>query len=370
VKIVLLSSVYITSCCALLPVTVNTSSQRHSSISIVHQKAAEDGLFENDEVLNIKLTGYISELLNDRADVSKYHPLTVSYKAKDSSKISIPAEAKTRGHFRKKRMNCAYPPLLLHFLKSEPIKSSVFKHQNKLKLVMPCKGDEYVIREWLVYKLYNLVTDKSFRARLVRVELDDTQKKKKTAPFYGILLEDEEQMTKRNNSVVINKKMMRMDQTESVSFLKMAVFEYLVGNTDWSVQYLQNITLLAKDANDVPTAVPYDFDLAGLVNAPYALPAEELKMTSVRERRYRGYCITDIKKFEEIVVFYNRLKNKIYSLYTQCPLPDAKYVKASLQYFDEFYKTINDGKALQKEFSYPCDKSGTGDVIIKGLKKN
>ncbi|MCW3110337.1 MAG: hypothetical protein JWQ09_4843, partial [Segetibacter sp.] len=246
---------------------------------------------------------------------------------------------------------------------------SVFKDLSKLKLVMPCQGDEYILREWMVYRLYNLVTSKSFKARLVRVKLDDVRKKKNTTPFYGILLEEEEQMAKRNHSVLLDRKMIKPEQTEVKNFLTMAVFEYLIGNTDWSVQYQQNVKLLLEDSGAIPMTVPYDFDHAGLVNAPYAKPAEELQMYSVLDRRYRGYCITDMKEFKEVISIYKQLKKDIYRLYTDCPLLDAKYIKATKKYFDEFYETINNSKAMQKEFSYPCDKSGTGNVVIKGLRK-
>jgi hypothetical protein len=93
-------------------------------------------------------------------------------------------------------------------------------------------------------------------------------------------------------------------------------------------------------------------------------------MNSVRERRYRGYCIPDMKAFDNIVALFNSLRTDIYKLYTDCPLLDIKYVKATIQYFDEFYQTINNPTALQKEFSYPCNKNGTGNVVIKGLKND
>ena len=119
-----------------------------------------------------------------------------------------------------------------------------------------------------------------------------------------------------------------------------------------------------------PVAVPYDFDHAGLVNAPYAKPAEELFMNSVRERRYRGYCVEDMKKFEPVFTFYNKIKNDIYLLYTNCNLLDEKYKNATLKYLDEFYTTINDPNKIKKAFGYPCDKKGTGNVVIKGLKED
>ena len=318
--------------------------------------------------LKLTLSGNINNLLNDRGDNPHYHPMIVSYTNKSGKEFIIQAEAKTRGHFRKMRANCFYPPLLLHFFKSDSLQSSVFKNQEKLKLVMPCRDDKYVVYEWLAYKLYNIITPKSFRARLVSITLADNRKKP-ASPFYGILLESERQMAERNNQIVINREM-KPENTQQDDFLKMAVFEYLIGNTDWSVQYLQNIKLVADDSLSSPSAVPYDFDHAGIVDAPYAQPAEELKMNSVRERRYRGYCMQDIKAFDSVIAFYDRLRPSIYDLYENCSLLDAEYLKATIKYLDDFYAIINNPATFKKEFSYPCDKNGTGNVVLKGLRED
>ncbi len=339
-----------------------------TAISAQTKPGSVEGLFDNDSVLHMTLSGNLRDLMTDRADNPQNHTVVISYNEQDGKELSITAEAKTRGHFRRTMGSCTYPPLLLQFAKNDTLSSSIFKEQNKLKLVMPCVGDDYVIREWLVYKIYNLVTPKSFRARLVSVELYDTKKKKSTSPFYGILLEEDKQMAKRNENVLV-KRQLKPEQTDPAAFLKMAVFEYLVGNTDWSVQY-QNIKLVATDSLAVPTPVPYDFDHAGLVSPPYAKPAEELQMNSVRDRRYRGYCMQNMQQFDDVIALYNQLKPAIYKLYTDCTLLDPKYVKSSIKYFDEFYETINDPAKLKKEFGYPCNKNGTGNVVIKGLRED
>jgi hypothetical protein len=336
------------------------------SISAQTAKSSGASLFNNDSVLKITLRADLRDLMTDR-DNPKNHPVVISYNQADGKEYSISAEARTRGHFRRTMGDCTYPPLLLQFSKGDTLSSSIFKEQERLKLVMPCVGDDYVVREWLVYRIYNLVTTKSFRARLVAVELYDTKKKKSSSPFYGILLEEERQMARRNKDILI-KQQLRPEQTDSMAFLKMAVFEYLIGNTDWSVQY-QNIKLVARDSTTTPTAVPYDFDHAGLVSPPYAKPAEELRMNSVRDRRYRGYCMPDMKQFDAVIALYNKLKPDIYKLYTDCTLLDAKYIKSTLKYFDAFYEIINDPTTLKKEFGYPCDKNGTGNVVIKGLRE-
>jgi len=329
----------------------------------------QKGLFESNEVLNIKIAGNVNDLVNDRSEKSQYHPLSFSYFKQDNSEISMPVKIKTRGHFRKNKANCTWPPLLINFTRKDIATGSLFEGQDKLKLVMPCRGDEYVIHEWLLYKLYNLVTPKSFRSRLVKVTMEDMIKRKQSS-FYGILLEDDEQMARRNKTVVVARKMLNPLNTEPDAFLRMAVFQYMIGNTDWSVQFQQNISLLAKDSLGIPTTVPYDFDHAGMVNAPYAQPAEELEMRSVTERRYRGYCIAEMKTYEPVISLFNSLKKDFYAVYTGCPLLNEKQIRAATRYLDDFYSTINNPKSLKAAFGYPCDKHGTGNVIIKGLKKS
>ena len=328
----------------------------------------EQGLFDSEEILEITLGGNLSKLLKDKTKDPKKYPLTLSY-TEANNKVSIPVEAKTRGNFRRLIGNCAYLPLKIYFPETNVAKKTIFRDQEKMKLVMPCRGEKYVVHEYLVYKLYNLVTPKSFKARLVKVKIDNQQKKKQKSAVYGILLEEEPQMAKRNEMVAVERKL-RPIQVQGTPFLNMAVFEYLIGNTDWSVQYLQNIKLLAADSLSKPYAVPYDFDHAGIVSVPYAKPADALNLRTIKERRYRGYCLKDLSKFEATIAFYNELKPAIYRVYQDCDLLDEKYKANTLKYLDEFYETINNPEKWQKDFAYPCDPRGTGNVVIQGLQRN
>jgi len=328
------------------------------------------GIFDRQDVLTLELSGNVRQLVKDRGDDSKYQPFTLSFQTEDSTLVSLPIEIKTRGHFRKSMANCTYPPLLLHFKNQTTGHRSIFSQQNKLKLVTPCAGEKYVVREYVVYKLYSLITPKSFRARLVKVIYNDSVTNKKSKPLFGILLEEEDQMAARNNAMIIKGKKLRPEQTVEEDFLQMAVFEYLIGNTDWSVQYYQNIKLIAGDSLQAPSPVPYDFDHAGIVGAPYAHPAEELLLNSTTERRYRGYCMSSIASFAPTVTHFNQLKKEIYEVYTNNPLLESSYVKSTTRFLDEFFETINNPKSLKSEFGYPCNKDGTGNVVIQGLKKN
>ncbi len=262
---------------------------------------AQSRLFENNDLLHFKLTGKLTELFNDRKENISYHPLLLQYMEKDSNLLSIPVMAEARGHFRRLRVNCKMPPLLLNFPKGKRIKNSVFEKQSKLKLVVPCQGDEFVIREWLVYKLYNIITEKSFKAKLVQVDFEDSSMRRKTETHYCILLEDDKKLAERNNAFVWKRKMLDMRDIDNEEFKKMAVFQFMVGNTDWGILYLQNIVLITKDSTIAPFAVPYDFDHAGIVDAPYAGPAPELEIASDRVRLYRGFCETDKSNFTQHV---------------------------------------------------------------------
>ncbi len=327
-------------------------------------------LFTRDDVLEITLNGDVSGLMKDRGEDPQYHTFKLSYKDSNSALVEVPLQIKVRGHFRKLKQNCNYPPLLLNFSK-ETSSNSIFKDQDKIKLVTPCRDEKYVVREYMVYKMYNRITPKSFRVRLVKFDfVYDDPKAKDIEPLYGILIEEEDQMAKRNNSISVETQLVRPQQTHRDDFLNMAVFEYLIGNTDWSVQYRQNVKLIAQDSLSIPFTVPYDFDHAGIVAAPYALPAPELLLSSTRERRYRGYCIQDMNQFADVITRFNDRKDDFYKVYSGNTLLEENYLKSTVKFLDDFYKTINDPKRLKSEFQYPCRSDGTGNVVIQGLKKN
>jgi hypothetical protein len=325
-------------------------------------------LFKSEEILDLKLSGDTKTLFNNRTENGTYHSMTISYTDEQGQEVAIPLKVKTRGHFRLMSGNCFYPPLRLNFARKKTPEGSLFAGQDKLKLVTPCRGEEFVVQEYLVYKLYNLITEKSFKARLVRVVYEDTKRTKLTDPLYGIILEDQDQMAARNNTKIVKVNGIRPNKTAPEYFLPVAVFEYMIGNTDWSTQYRHNIKILRDDSNAMLIPVPYDFDHAGIVQTPYAKPSPALKLSSVRQRRYRGYCVEDMSVFEPVIARFNELKEAFYKVYSDCPMLKERYVRQTLRYLDDFYETINDPKEMEKAFSYPCLDGGTGNVVIKGLR--
>ena len=327
-----------------------------------------NALFEDTSLLHLKLYANFHNVQKDRSDNPSYHYALLTYKNNDSNETSIPVKIKARGNFRKDRSNCIFPPLYLNFPKHGGDSTGLFKQQQRLKLVTHCQGDQYVIHEWLVYKLYNLLTPKSFLARLVKVDYMDSASHLKPDSHYGILIENEDEMAKRNGSVIIKRKLVESQATKHEEYLIMTIFEYMIGNTDWSIPFLHNIRLISKDSTKVPyTTVAYDFDYSGIVGAPYAQPPEELDLKSVQERLYRGYCLpyTD---FDETVKLFDSLKTSIYETYTKCNLLQPRYVKQTVAYLDDFYNVINNKKLRLIEFGKPCSPEGKQNVLIKGLK--
>lgn len=329
--------------------------------------AQSENLFDKSEILHISLNGELLELLNNRTGKAEYYHITLSYQKEDSSIVDIPIRSRTRGNFRRMKDNCVFPPLYLNF--SDKHENGIFSSLDRIKLVMPCKEDKYVLREYHVYKLYNLISPKSFRARLVSITLNDPGlRPRERGPFYGLLLEEEERMAERNHMVPLKQQLVRPEQTVREDFLKMAVFEYLIGNTDWSVQYRQNVKLITADSSGKIYTVPYDFDHAGIVGAPYAKPAPELKLATIKDRRYRGYCIENMAYYDDVIAHYNELKESIYAVYTESDLLDPRYVKSTVKYLDGFFKVLDNPRTFKREFQYPCNPGGTGNVVIKGLK--
>lgn len=324
-------------------------------------------LFNSGEILDIRLEGDIETLLKDRGEDPSYHILKLHVQ-NVASEESLDLRVRVRGNFRRLKENCNTPPLKFNFKQHEVPEHSLFAGQPELKLVVPCEGEQYVIREYLAYKLYNLFTDYSFRVRLVRLTYYDTGNNQISNPEYGFLIEDKEVLASRSQASLVERLSMRPEVVNQEAFLRMSVFAYMIGNTDWSIQYLHNIELLFLTDENIYVAVPYDFDLVGFVSSPYAKPAEALRLRSVRERVFRGYCLDNLSVLNPTFKQFQELKPEIYKTITENTLLEESYIKFVVEYFDDFYDILNDAKKTSRAFSYPCNKYGTGNVVISGMQ--
>jgi hypothetical protein len=342
-----------------------------TSVSAAYQKEVQpkqyQGLFDSDEIIDIRLEGDIRALMNDWGEEPSYHFMKIHYQSMGIEETQG-LRVRARGNFRRLRENCDTPPLRFNFSRHEVPEHSIFAGQRNLKLVVPCKGEEYVIREYLAYKIYNLLTDYSFRVRPVRLTYHDSSNNRTSNPQFAFLIEHKNSLATRSNAALVERINLRPEIVDREAFLRMSVFAYMTGNTDWSVQYLHNIDMLFLHDDKVYVAVPYDFDLVGLVSAPYAKPAEALRLRSVRDRVYRGYCLEDLTEFNTTFEQFRELRPEIYKLLTENTLLSESYIQFATRYLDDFYNTLNDPKKVSRVFSYPCKSYGTGNIVIRGLR--
>ena len=225
----------------------------------------------------------------------------------------------------------------------------------KLKLVCGCsttsEEERLALKEYLVYKLYTQFTEMSFRVRLAHITYEDSKGKRKPFTQYGFFIEDVDVMAKRNGCKEVNKTAFTQNNTHREQMTLVEIFEYMIGNTDWSVSNYHNMKLIRKrDAeNSPPFAVPYDFDYAGFVNAYYAVPSELLSIEKVTDREYRGFP-KSMEELQQAISVFMAQKEKVFKLITEFePLPD-KYKKEVTEYINDFYKIISDPKQVQREF--------------------
>jgi hypothetical protein len=304
--------------------------------------------------LEVTLTTNIKRIRGDKGDDAPWRQGTLSYTTADGKPVTIPVQLKTRGIWRKK--NCDFPPVRFNFNR-EAVRGTLFTGLNRPKLVSYCRNDDtyeqYVLQEYQLYRIYNMFTPASTRARLVSMTYAD-ESGKVQAKRHAILLEEPEEVADRFGSKIVKEKGAGPDFMEPHHNALVGIFEYMIGNTDWSIFALHNIMLFSQpDGNVVP--VPFDYDFSGVVNARYATPDPKLSIRSVRERLFRGYCGPQ-EEWKNVIEQFKQKKDSIYALYTD-PIgklmkPDV--VKSTLEYYDDFYKVINDPRRVKREIIEPC----------------
>lgn len=312
-------------------------------------KKIDDTFFQEEQPLQITIQSDFKNLLAKKMK-KEYQPATVTFLFPDSSTIKEEIRIQTRGKFRLE--TCFMPPLMLNFKNTT---SPLLKPLGKLKLVCGCgtsaNDEQLIIKEFMAYKIYNMLTERSFRVRLVKINYEDTRGKIKKYAQYGFLLEDVDDMAARNNCVEVEGTQYLTEKTDRDQMTLVALFEFMIGNTDFSVPHYHNVKLMRPlhDSITPPIVVPYDLNHCGFVNAEYALPNEELDIKSVRERLYRGFPRT-MEELEVVITLFKNAKEKIWNLINNCPWMYARNKKETTGYLEEFYRIIENKKSVQYHF--------------------
>jgi hypothetical protein len=254
---------------------------------------APSALFASDSVLHFTLVADFRALAGQRDTLRpKGFAGTVRVTGEKGEK-AVPVTVYTRGHFRLRPDRCSFPPLRLVFDKGT--KNTPFDDQRGLKLVTHCRDgseehEQYVLREHLAYRAHRLVTPASFRTRLARVRYVRANDTTQVVERWGFLIESERELARRLGGRVLEAKNALFRDVAPDSGVAIAMWEYFLGNSDWSLSALHNVRLVQRGA-DV-TAVPYDFDFSGFVDTRYATPDPQLPIRTVEQRLWRGPCPT------------------------------------------------------------------------------
>jgi hypothetical protein len=331
------------------------------SFSQVQENTEPPALFEADDVLELTLVQNIKALKKDIDEDRTYHPAALSYTDHNNRKVTLNVSVKTRGKTRRNPRLCDTPPLAVKFKGAEK-KGTIFRKQKKLKLVTRCKKtkgiyEQYVLMEYLVYRLYNILSEKSFRARLVHITYVDSEGKYKPLTKYAFFIEDEKKMAKRNNGKLDDSKYKYWVFQKKEEQILVSLFQFMIGNTDWSIPGRHNVKIIRAGEGNSLYAVPYDFDMSGIINTSYARPHEKLqsKIRDVRSRLYRGLCRKQ-EEFTPVIARFNEKKEAIYALYNNFELLNSRLKKNTLRYLDGFYEIINNPRLVKKHLVENCRK--------------
>ncbi|HWP02096.1 MAG TPA: hypothetical protein VNL96_01425 [Gemmatimonadaceae bacterium] len=316
-------------------------------------------LFKKTEPLELQLVANYRLLLRDR-DTLSVREYWGEVRVSDSSGAErrLPVRLRTRGHFRLASRNCAFVPLRLEFAKKD-VMGTPFEGQDELKLVTHCNGtalyEQYVLREHLAYRLHGVLAPSAFRSRLARVAYVDSASGRVLETRPAMFLEHEGHVARRMEGEVVEIRRALFGDVDLDQMTEVALFEYFIGNSDYSLYALHNIRLVRRWSDSVLLPISYDYDFSGLVNARYATPPPQLNLRSVRDRLYRGPC----RQPEEMaphVARYLQRKAHLMALPDSIPGLDRSYVRDVREFLGEFFGRIESPRSIRSVFWDNCEK--------------
>jgi hypothetical protein len=284
--------------------------------------------------------------------------LSYSVNGQEDQAIDIPLLVKTRGSWRLRRDICTIPPLFLVFPEDQTqTKGTLFAGQDVLPLTTHCSSkqgrtDDYVLKEYLAYRIYNLFSEKSVRVRLAYIRYRKPNVNKLPKPHYAFFNEHFHSVAARNDAEMWETPRLNPAQADSMEMATMELFQYMIGNTDFSSLGQHNIVLLRTSKGQV-TTLPFDFDFSGLVNAKYAGPDPRLPLQSNRQRLYRGFCHPDLD-WDELFQRFIDKKAQVFELLDSTPGLTRRAQKSTRKFLNEFYEILDSPKLRQRNIVDAC----------------
>ena len=318
-------------------------------------------LFDDVTEMKVTLSGPWTTL-RKKVKENRLYPAQLTYTTADGQQHTIDTEVAPRGITRRLRV-CKFPPLKIHFDK-EKMKGTEFRGNKSLKLVTYCdtnkKYEQYYVKEYLVYRIYNLITEYSFRVKPMMIEYKNSEKSGDSVTRFGFLIEDTDDVAKRNDLKKLEIESVPFRQLDAVTNSNFSLFQYMIGNVDWASTggpkdtCCHNSKLIgAGEAITPKYVIPYDFDSSGMVNAHYASPPAELHLRNIRQRLYRGFCVFNSNLTQSVELF-NEKKPEILALFENDMHLTEKNRKSAISYIEQFYEVINNPKKFESLIIDKC----------------
>lgn len=301
---------------------------------------------DQDNIIRLNVETNMSALLSDQEDY-EYQPARLVMQKDGQEEEHFHIELKPRGVFRK--ANCSFPPLKIRF-PDDVLEAGGFMDYPTLKLVTHCEAetgfDQLILKEHLIFKLYNELTENSFKTQLVKITYVDHENLMETIERYGFLIEHPRELADRMNGRILGETYGIPKTIHLPAYKTFVLFQYMIGNTDWGLSNRHNVKLIQAKQGDLslPIPVPYDFDFCGMVNAPYAIPHHNHPIANVRERyfQWRG-GETD---FEEVFDLFTEKKPRLLDIVASCPQLTDSIRTDALDYLNGFFNELETPESI------------------------
>jgi hypothetical protein len=296
----------------------------------------------------IKLNTKVNQLMRKKLKEEEQEG-TFAFTDKDGNEVMFEIDVRTRGNMRKQV--CNLPPLKVDFGKKDLREAGFVGKVDDLKLVLQCKTADYaknqLLREHLIYELYEPLDPHHIRTKRIQIELWEDDKLRET--LQGLIVEDESQIEHRMSARVVENPNIRSGSIQREQYLKMAFFQFMILNTDWTVANQHNVEIIKVP--DIPRvlAIPYDFDYAGLVGTSYAVPHESLPIKEVSERYFMGFQVTE-EEAMRTAEFFKGMEDTFHQIVdsrTYLQDDDKREVK---EHIDDFYQILESDKLIKRYF--------------------
>ena len=319
-------------------------------------------LFTSNDILDVTIRAPFTTIMRDRW-VDEDQPATLTYNDAESGEVTVELGIRARGRFRRQPTTCKWAPLRLNFNKPS-VKGTVFAGSNKMKLVTHCRKGSVVysqalLSEHLAYRIFNLLTDASFRVRLMRVTYVDTDKNDRENTAFAFIIEHKKQVARRIGLKVNDTPSTEINFLDGPHTNLSSLYQFLIGNTDFSPiraapgeTCCHNYVLFGAENGSI-LPIPYDFDMSGIVNAPHSAPSANFNLRNVRQRLYRGRCANNEHVATSVQTFIDR-KDGIYDLVTSNEFYRKNIRRENLRFLDDFYQIIESPKMVQSQLVRNC----------------